>query len=118
MRLSYAVLITVQLAFCSCLRSDALPSSLEAKQFVESSLRRIGSPVKNFKKQSGYYVQYSNVTFYCLYWDSDLTWRERTNEIEKIYGYVKFAKTTSGWQADHLNYRQTSYPADPDLKCE
>jgi hypothetical protein len=36
----------------------------------------------------------------------------------KIYGYVKFKKTTNGWQADHLSYRQTSYPADPDLKCE
>jgi hypothetical protein len=32
--------------------------------------------------------------------------------------YIKFAKTTNGWQADHLNYRQTFYPADPDPKCE
>jgi hypothetical protein len=91
---------------------------LKLNSLWESSLRRIGTPIKNFKKQSGYYVQYSNVTFYCLYWESDRTWRERTNEIEKIYGYVKFAKTTNGWQADHLNYRQPSYPAGPDLKCE
>jgi hypothetical protein len=100
----------------SCSGGEAPPDKQQARQLVESNLRRIGTPVKNINILDAHRDQPSGVRFYCFEWNADWVWDyPKGSNKEKVYGYIKFVKATEGWKYDHLNYKEG---ADPNVKCE